>query len=233
MVNKFSALLRQANFALLPGTCLLCRRASHRTRDLCIECEQALPWLGNHCELCAQPLPFSNRCGECLKKPPAFDSCVSAFEYKFPINQLVTGFKYNRKLEYGQLLAALWLDYCRPSSQQLPDLIVPVPLHWRRAFTRSFNQAELLSRQLANELGLDSCNVVCRHRATAKQQGLSAAARRKNLKHAFSITQNIEGLHLAIVDDVVTTGSTAEQLALQCKREGARRVDIWSMARTP
>jgi ComF family protein len=170
--------------------------------------------------------------------PPAFDHCIAAFEYRFPVNQLITGFKHGKKLEFGSLLAELWLENCHPAGHLKPDIIIPVPLHWRRQFARGFNQAELLANYYSRKMQIECRPVIKRHRATAMQQGLSAAARRKNLKNAFSlpakhVKQTIEGRHIALVDDVVTTGSTAQQLALQCKRAGASRVDIWCLARTP
>lgn len=238
MVNKYWASLRRLNYALLPGTCLLCRQATGRMRDICVPCEQDLPWLANHCRQCSIPLPYSNLCGQCLASPPAFDHCVAALEYRFPANHLITGFKHGKKLEFGNLLAELWLETCRPASNVAPDIIIPVPLHWRRQFIRGFNQAELLANYFSQKMQIECRSIIKRHRATAMQQGLSAAARRKNLKNAFSLpaalaSQTIEGRHVVLVDDVVTTGSTAHQIALQCKRAGASRVDIWCIARTP
>ena len=118
-------------------------------------------------------------------------------------------------------------------SDTLPDLVTSVPLHWTRAFTRGFNQSELLSRFLAVDVNRPYQNTMRKLTRTQKQQDLDRRARLNNLKQAFEVKADVNNKHIAVVDDVVTTGATAETLATLLKAAGARRVDIWALARTP
>lgn len=239
MVNRFTNNgAKKLAFTLMPGHCILCQSPSMRELDLCLICEKNLPWLGSSCIRCALPLAENHpraQCGKCLRKPPTFDRCITPFRYDFPINQLIAGFKHQKKLHYGAVLAELWLRHCQSQLDAKPDLLIPVPIHWRRRLFRGFNQSLLLSTDLGKALDIPILSAVSHPRATHSQQGLSAAARRKNLQRAFSFSAgvDIKGRHLAIVDDVVTTTATANTMAAILARNGAARIDIWCLARTP
>ncbi|CAA0097636.1 Uncharacterised protein [Zhongshania aliphaticivorans] len=239
MVNRFHIPgIKNLSYRLIHGRCILCQTPSRRDIDLCHPCEIELPWLINQCSCCALPLPMNhiqNRCGRCLRKPPDFHQCIAALCYDFPVDRLIAGFKHQKKLHYGAVLSKLWLDHCRDQLGTLPDALIPVPMHWRRRLQRGFNQSIILANDFGNALNIPVHHAIKHPRATHSQQGLSAAARRKNLHHAFAFLANadIKGKHLAVIDDVVTTTATANTMAAILARNGATRIDIWCLARTP
>jgi len=144
--------------------------------------------------------------------------------------QLVTRYKYYDHLSYSRLLAELLL--ARLVDIPLPECLVPVPLHPVRLRERGYNQSHELGRILASRLGIPlRSEVVVRTRATCQQSGLDAKQRRKNIRGAFAVTTPLEYKHVAIIDDVVTTGATANELARVLKKSGVETVSVWSIAR--
>lgn len=236
MVNKAC---NKLIYKVFPGRCLICLSPSQRPLDLCHACESELPWLGSRCRQCALPLPTGQRqelCGLCQKKSPRFSQCICPFQYGFPLDQLLNGFKHRHRLSYGALLAELWLAQLPHAvAQDLPELLVPVPLHWRRHISRGYNQATVLARHWSTPLGIPLYQAVSRRQHTPAQQGLSATERRRNLRSAFVVHKPdlVRGRHIAVVDDVVTTTATANAMAAILARSGASKVDIWCLARTP
>jgi ComF family protein len=149
--------------------------------------------------------------------------------WSFPVDALISRFKYGGALHYGALLGRLLAEHCR---HRRPDGIVPVPLHPARLAERGFNQAHELARPLAHRIGVPILDdVCCRTTATPPQAGLAAQQRYRNLRGAFSASQRVRGMRLAIIDDVMTTGSTLESLALELLRAGAATVEAWAVAR--
>jgi ComF family protein len=147
------------------------------------------------------------------------------------VDKLVQRFKFEGDLATGRLLALLLADYLAAGTEK-PDCIVPVPLHSSRVKERGFNQAVELARPIAKRLKIKVRLDLCaRVRATEVQSKLDAAERRKNLKDAFEVKDSVQGMHLALLDDVVTTGTTAETLAQAFKDAGAARVTLWSVCR--
>lgn len=230
MVNSF---LRHASFRLLPARCLLCLTADCRDEDICPACRAELPWLGPHCERCALPLASGSLCGHCLRSPPLFDHCVAVWEYGYPIDRLIGRFKYQRQQLEGHLLARLALD--RLAAEPPPDVLVPVPMHWRRRLRRGFNQADTIARHWATALDIPIFSGLYRRHYQAPQQGLSARQRQRNLRSAFAIRRDasIANKHIAIIDDVVTTAATANSVAAILRTAGAGRISVWCLARTP
>jgi len=221
---------------LYPGTCLLCGAPGHRQLDLCQGCLAALPRVLRPCDQCGEPLaaaaPQGSLCGACQKRPPAFDACRAALAYQGPVPLLITGFKFHDRLACGRLLADLLGEYLERQGGERPELIVPVPLHPERLRERGFNQAlELarpLSRRFAVPLDARSCQ---RTRQTLPQTELDRKLRTRNLRGAFSVGSALTARHVAVLDDVVTTGSTTGELARALKRVGVERVDVWAAAR--
>jgi ComF family protein len=206
--------------------------------DICNHCRTGLPYNLNCCRICALPLaqqaPERPVCGNCLRHPPSFDSCHAAFTYDYPISNLVSSFKFAGELHTGRLLAMLLIDSIEAARPPLPELLIPVPLHRARLRERGFNQALELARPLGRRFGIPVQAHGCqRIRATAAQSSLHQLERRKNIRGAFTLEKVINAGHVAIVDDVVTTGSTAAELAHTLKRAGVGRVDVWTLARTP
>lgn len=220
--------------------CLLCTEPSESAVPLCGPCESELPWLGGHCTVCAVPLPDSGLvCGACLKRPPAFERVEAPWRYAFPIDSLITRFKHQARWPLGRLLGELLshhLQHAFAEGLPRPDWLLPVPLASKRLRQRGFNQAEMLADWLAASLALPTQkHWLQRPQDTAHQQDLDAAARLRNLRRAFALDAKAEvrGKHLAVIDDVLTTGATAEAIAQLLRKAGAARVDIYCLARTP
>lgn len=220
--------------------CLLCDEVADGTTPVCMACETELPWLGDHCQRCAVPLPAAGMtCGQCLMQPPAFERVVAPWTYNFPIDSLITRFKHSAKWPYGHLLGDLLaqsLQHRFNDDLPRPDVLVPVPMSTRRLRQRGFNQAAMLARWLSERLDVPiDERLLLRPQDTNAQQDLNAEARKRNLHHAFAMASDasVKGRHLALVDDVLTTGATAQALALLLLDAGASRVDVYCLARTP
>lgn len=244
LVRALRRSLRRCQYRLLPGLCMLCRARSQRELDLCQACERDLPWITSGCEICAVPLESfvdssaesPGICGQCLTDPPEFDACRAPFAYREPITGMIRRFKHYRSFREGWILGELLAAHLRHSLHKgnRPDLIVPVPAHWRRRWRRGFNQTELLARHLSGRLNIPARrDILQATRHHPAQQTLGKSERRANLCDGFALKGSVEGLHVALLDDVVTTGATADELARLLKRHGAMEVEIWSLARTP
>ncbi|MBA1273294.1 ComF family protein [Stutzerimonas azotifigens] len=220
--------------------CLLCDEPSEAGQSLCSPCEADLPWLGGRCAICALPLPTHGlACGACLKRPPAFDHVEVPWRFAFPVDALISRFKHQSRWPLGRLMAqrlGMHLNHAFAEGLPRPDALLPVPLSQKRLRERGFNQAQMLAGWLSRSLDIkiDEHSLI-RTQDTASQQQLDAARRRRNLRQAFALTSagTIRGRHLALIDDVLTTGATAEALARLLKRAGAARVDVYCLARTP
>jgi ComF family protein len=220
--------------------CLLCAETADTQQPLCSACEGELPWLGEHCGVCALPLPASGLvCGACQKRSPSFTRVEAAWRYTFPVDSLITRFKHQAQWPLGRLLAGLLshhLQHAFAEGLPRPDQLLPVPLGRKRLRQRGFNQAEMLANWLGQTLQLSvQSQWLRRPQEGAHQQELDAAARKRNLRQAFALDEraDIRGRHVALVDDVLTTGATAETLARLLLKAGAARVDIYCLARTP
>ncbi|MEA3299871.1 MAG: ComF family protein [Pseudomonadota bacterium] len=227
--------LRTLGFRLLPGLCLCCGLPSGRPLDLCPGCEAALPVLGPGCPRCAIPLPTPALCGECLRQPPAFARVIACHSYGPPVKGLILALKQRRDLAAGRVLGELLAARIAATlpADDRPDLLVPVPLHWRRRLGRGFNQALELARPVAAALGIALAPGLARRIRHLTQEDLGRDARRRQLRGAFRVTRPLAGERIALVDDVVTTTGTARALADALRRAGAGRVEVWCMARTP
>lgn len=221
-------------------TCLLCGISTQQERSICTDCEVDLPWLGANCLLCALPLATAGQhCGACLRKPPSFDGVEAPWRFRFPIDSLITRFKHQARWPYGRILAELMVEHLQHAyAQELPrpDLLLPVPLASLRLRQRGFNQAGMLADWLSQALDLPvEHRWLLRPLDTTAQQQLDAVSRKQNLRSAFSLasTAQIMNLHIAVIDDVLTTGATAEAIARLLRKAGASRIDIYCLARTP
>jgi ComF family protein len=222
-----------ANFMrMLPAQpCLLCGAPSH-TGLCCAACDAELPRLkGEHCPICALPTLASAVCGECLKRTPAFDHTVAAFSYDFPLDKLIQSLKFRDRLILVNYLA----DAVTNRTHTKPDCLLALPLHPARLRERGFNQSLLLARRISHRLDIPLLMDVCeRVRNTAPQSSLPWKERDKNMRQAFVCKPgtDIRGKHVAIVDDVMTTGASIGELARALKQAGAFEVSAWVVART-
>jgi ComF family protein len=229
MRERLRNIWREFIHDLCPPVCQLCGGAA-LSADICAGCLRDLPRPGRVCSLCAAGLPRGRVCGECLRRPPAWDLAVAPFRYAFPVDRLLQRLKYQGRLEHGRLLGLLLARAVRRGPR--PDRIAPVPLHLERWRERGFNQAAELARPLARRLGvpLDE-RLVWRRRATPPLWRLGPADRRRLLAGAFEARRDLTGLRIAVVDDVLTSGATADAIARELRRAGAVRVEIWAVAR--
>ncbi len=221
---------------LLPPRCLLCAAAGENGRDLCTGCRDDFQINDICCARCALPLDQpALLCGRCLKREPSYDAAWVPFVYGHPLNLLETRFKFGGDLAAGHVLADCLIDRALIDRPALPDLLIPVPLHTKRLRLRGYNQALELARPISQALGIGiAIDRLHRQRDTTAQTGLDAAARRRNLARAFSVSDG-EPLpaHVAIFDDVMTTGSTLGECARVLRSAGVARVDVWALARAP
>lgn len=244
---------KKAGSLIYPKVCLHCNDVGHNGMDFCERCLQRLPWVEFTCVRCALPLPSSNAavCGTCSNRELYFDYASTPFQFDGFIRDAIYQFKFNNKLNQGKLLAQLLLRHIEKMQLEIPELIIPVPLHKKRMRQRGYNQAleiaRIVSKELGNNLGsvfaeenakeykskLDY-NTVYRNRDTSVQMELLAKQRHKNVKGAFSVKENstiLKNKHVCILDDVMTTGNTVNEVAKCLKDAGVERVGVWCIAR--
>lgn len=222
----------------MQGGCWLCQTPLKLTaHGLCSYCLRALPPRPRCCVRCGLPVGDSRRvCGRCLRHPPLWQQLVAVSDYRPPVSQLVARHKFSGVTALSVMLARLillsWLSARRERGLRRPDLLLAVPLHRRRAWRRGFNQADLLARPLARWLGCDYRPDGLSRRAARVQHRLSAGARRHNLRNAFRLEIPVRDRHIALIDDVVTTGSTVAEISRQLLHAGAASVQVWCLCRT-
>ncbi len=220
--------------ALFPATCYLCLDPGQPPAlDLCAGCEADLPLNACACPICAAAVADSSRpCRRCQRRGRAFDRAFAAYRYEFPLVELIHRMKYRGQLPIARILGCLLGRRLAERGAPAIDAIVPVPLHAGRERRRGYNQAREIAVFAARELRLPVHDgLVRRIRATAEQAGLPAGARRHNLRGAFEVRLGQVPARIAIVDDVLTTGATAESLARTLREAGCRSVEVWAVAR--
>lgn len=227
-------LSKSLNF-IFPKVCISCKLpTASKDHPCCDNCYQSLPFQPPSCEQCGQAFAAEQDiCGQCLSKPPSYDACFCPFEYQTPISEQIRDFKYHERPEYAQRLAQLLAREIQDNRFELPDLIVPVPLHSSRLRQRGFNQSALLAKRVGKILDVPvNHKSLIKKRKTDPQAHLSLSQRSRNLKRSFSLIKPINAQSVAIVDDVVTTGSTASEIAKILKRNGVDYVQVWGIAHT-
>lgn len=230
-LNDCTYLVQSGLARLVSQPCLLC---GSRTLGaaLCAPCRRDLPRLPSpRCPTCARPTPAGETCGACLKKPPAFERCRAALVYAPPADILVQRLKYGGELSLAGFLADLFLTEL--DREDLPQALLPMPLHPNRLGERGFNQAVEIGRRLSQRLGIPLLLTDChRTRDTPAQVGLDHEARQRNLRGAFACGQTLRGRHVALLDDVMTSGASLNALAQAARQAGVARVEAWVVART-
>jgi ComF family protein len=223
---------------ILPARCVLCGdRAFGCEIDLCEPCEAELPINRLACPFCAQPLQnelsAEVACGSCARRRPRFDAAYCAFRFAYPIDHMVRALKYRDAPQYGRVMGALLaascisrLAICRPT------MIVPVPLSERRFRERGYNQSTEIARRLERPLNVSvRRDVVKRARHTDEQTQLSAKERRRNVRNAFMVMRPVRDERIVVVDDVITTASTVNEIARSLRKAGAAYIEVWAAAR--
>lgn len=219
---------------LLHPRCLLCAEPGQDGLDLCVACRAEACWNANACRQCALPSSDNQEtCTDCRLRPPPYTATQAPLRYAFPVDRLLLRFKFHGDLAAGSVLSTLmhWgLDLSEP-----PQCLIPVPLHASRLRARGYDQALELATALGRAAGLPVCkDRLVRRRKTSAQTELGADLRRENVAGAFVLRHPEIGLpwrHVALVDDVMTTGATAAECARTLRAAGVARVDVWTVAR--
>lgn len=227
--------LTQLRRLVVPARCVLCAADGLVDRDLCGDCSAALPRVDHCCARCAIELVADQAlCGRCLRRPPFFDRALTALHYRYPAAELIQRFKFQQGLSAGRLLAQLLSDRLRSRDLPQPDWVMPVPLSRQRLRQRGFNQALEIARVIAADQNWPlATHALQRVRDTPAQSGLTAVARRRNVRGAFALRAgfSVENARLLLVDDVLTTGATLSEIAKLLKRAGAAEVMVAALAR--
>ncbi len=244
MLNRIRILSTKLTIALTAKTqlwfshcCVLCHLPCLTKFSLCHACINNLDWNTNCCYQCAMPLPKTQTnkyCGYCLKKCWAFERCIAPLNYDGDVKQLIVNLKFNQQLIAANILGLLLAQIITSKYQQatLPEAIIPVPLHHWRLRQRGFNQALEISKIIHQYHGIPVLKNHCKKiKKTKYQAQLNKKMREKNVKNVFTVRKKIPYQHVAIVDDVFTTGNTVHSLALTLKKHGVKQVDIWCTAR--
>ena len=218
----------------LPPNCLLCEAVSDNALSLCTACQQDLPWLLHCCQHCALPIEDQQKtlCLQCQIEPPVFDGAVCALHYSTPVDSLIKRMKFGHQLSSARVLASLLAQHLTQMDITSVDAILPVPLHKSRLRQRGFNQALELAKDLRKYHEIPLLKSVTRVVNTKAQTLVKGEDRALNLSGAFTVKPGVElPKHVAILDDVITTGSTSNELARLLKNAGVEKVTVWAVAR--
>ncbi len=221
------------DYLLAPGACVACGGEIDDPRLLCSECESRLPRIARPCGACGEPMAGPGLvCARCLGNPPRWQRLIAPFAYRGLARDYLLQLKFHEAEYLGRVLCDAGLGAFR-AGEIRPEVLLPVPLHRTRLLERGFNQAEFVARRLAGALDIEiDRRALSRSRATKPQSGLSATRRRDNLRGAFAYEPRREYRHVAIVDDIVTSGATADEITKILHRAGVDHVEIWALART-
>jgi len=230
--NRFDII---QNF-LLPPRCILCGHPGVDSQDICCACYDDLVKNQDCCDQCGYSFDAAyktnQRCGQCLKSPPAFDKTYAPFIYQYTLRYLITQLKFHRQYKNARLLGYILATQLKSVARK-PEIIIPVPLHPIRYKERGFNQSFEIAKTVSKLLDIPIDHRSClRQRNTRHQIDLPAKQRHDNIKQAFSLKKPIIAKHIAILDDVMTTGSTVNELARLLKKSGIAQIDIWVCGRT-
>ncbi len=236
----------------MSDVCSLCDAPGLPGLDLCHACHNNLPHNHFCCYQCAAPFGTATNsaliCGRCLDKPTGIDHAVVPFLYRPPVDYMIKRLKFSEQMQFSRLLGDLLADAIEVSyfqtddvrkpigSDKFPDLVLPVPTHTERLLQRGFNQAEQIANTVADRFQT-TCNTgaMVRFASRLPQSTLSAVQRETNIRRSFDVKDPaaVAGMHVAVVDDVYTTGATARAITRKLKSAGAETVSIWAVARTP
>ena len=216
--------------ALNPALCLACRVPINSDQFLCRHCRDSLPRVENPCEQCGLPNHASgNLCPACLIKPPRWQRMTAPLMYAASTRRLIHELKFNDQIHIAN---ALTTHFHGHFIGQDVDCLIPVPLHRSRLLDRGFNQSEEIARKLSTLLGIPlNLESLRRQRATQSQSGLSLNKRRQNILKAFSYEPDKKYRSIAVVDDIITTGSTVDEICKTLHQGGVQTVHVWALAR--
>ena len=213
--------------------CLICDGISLKHLPICQACLDELPKNLHPCQQCGVKIETKTLkiCGKCQHTPPQYDTTIAPYYYEHAIKHLIIELKFYKKLHNVNLLGKLLAQHI--TKQQLPEYLIPIPIHRKRLSKRGFNQSMELCRVLSKELDIPILpNAILKKKITKAQASLTAKQRKQNLKNSFAINQDIKAQHIAIIDDVMTTGTTMNEMARLLKKAGIKQIEAWVCART-
>lgn len=238
-MSFFTDLKAAINNTINTSSCSFCNVAQTQT-GICDSCFVAIESNDISCSRCASPITHkpaqtlrSALCGRCIKKPPTYQKVIAASRYQFPVDKALSELKFNKQLHYARSLCyvlerQIKLHYL---DSPYPQALLAVPLHPKRLVERGFNQSDIIAKHLSHSFNIPTAHTLVRVKDTPHQIGLSEKQRRKNLNNAFELRGPLPS-HIALIDDVVTTGSTVNEITKLCLKHGAQKVDIWCLAKT-
>lgn len=214
--------------------CILCGAPAELSGErLCRACRAELPLQpAGVCPCCGGPEAVATNCARCFPRAPAFDSCFSGCMYRYPVDQMIKRLKYQARLDLAHALSRPLLETLGRDMEVVPDCLVPTPMHGKRLRSRGYNQAREVANVLSQRLSLPvDDQLLRRHKLTAYQYELRPEQRKNNVMDAFSLIKTMRYKNIAVVDDILTTGATADELARLLKHHGAQHVQVWCLAR--
>jgi len=232
--SKLNTILQQSLNWVIPEKCIDCNRAI-KSNDTCIcdICYPKLPFLDNACQHCGQPFNAdADICGRCIKSSPIYDQCFYAFKYEYPIDKQICQFKYSERPELAKPIAKLLYHEIKQHYLPTPELLIPVPVHTRKLRERGFNQSLLLTKILSSLTGIPYANSIDKYRHTSPQAQQTLKQRHNNIKNSFRLNTKINAKHVAIIDDVITTGATVSEISKILQKNGVDYIQVWGVAHT-
>lgn len=221
---------------LYPRRCPVCHDiAVPKGHKICEGCRQKLkPIEGPRCFRCSKPLEAEEQefCRNCQRKTHHYDQGIGIFTYGSLLQQSLIKLKYEKRQEYGLFYGEFAAFYAREKILHWKiDMVVPIPLHWKRMEKRGYNQAEIIAGALGKKLNLPvNAKILKRKRNTRPQKDLNEAQRKENLAQAFAVCKNVQDMTILLVDDIYTTGATVDAAARVLKAAGAKKVYFISIA---
>ena len=230
-------LLKIISEHLIIQHCLLCDFITENKQLICNDCFSILPHHPFSCDRCGLAITetaFKTHCGHCISNSPPFDHTVALFDYAAPIPALIWKLKFHGDLSIAQFFGQCWIDLIDQfyPNNTLPDFILPVPLHHKRLKERGFNQALEIAKPIGKHFNIPIDTRTCiRIKNTQAQSTMPANKRKNNMDNAFALSHATDAKHVAILDDVMTTGNTVSEISALLKIAGVERVDVWCCAR--
>lgn len=221
--------------SLLPRSCLVCSKNLYTDREsCCLPCYEKLPFQTNACNICGQQFNApSDTCGLCIESPPIFKRCFCAFSYQPPIREIIQCFKYQQQPALAKVLAKLLFQEIFDHQLELPEVLIPVPMHKSRLQQRGYNQAQLIANELSKltNIKVDN-NLLTKQTNGPAQASLSRNQRKTAVRGSFLASSEIPYSSLAIIDDVVTTGATISEITKILQQKGVDSIQVWAIAHT-
>ena len=226
---------------IIPYRCVICKQFQHDNANfiehepiICKKCISIMPYLQTGCAQCNLPIKSGELCGKCLTNTIYFDITYSPYAYTFPIDKMIHQLKYAGKIDLIKPLASMMASHIQQyhDKANLPELLIAVPSHPSRLRQRGFNQSLELTKHISKLLKINYLKqAIVKTKSSPPQASLSLKKRHSAIRNSFKINHKITARHVAIIDDVMTTGATASELARTLKHNGVEYVEIWCLAR--